>query len=92
MFLDCMNLEIVTTAQYCPNVTPRLKTSAGLVLGRFMNPQRQTPGSMSHHSAAEGSTRVTVPVEASQLRLYRPLFLNGAASGDVGEWLKPAVC
>jgi hypothetical protein len=33
-----------------------------------------------------------VAVEASELRLYSPPFLNDAASGDVGEWLKPAVC
>jgi hypothetical protein len=44
------------------------------------------------HEAGRDFELAAVPVEASELRLYSPLFLHGAALGDVGEWLKPAVC
>ena len=44
-------------------------------------------------AAGRHSEIAAVPVEACELRLYSPLrSCTGAMLGDVGEWLKPAVC
>ena len=44
------------------------------------------------HAAGGNSEIAAVQVEGGEIGLYSPLSRTGAAAGDVGEWLKPAVC